>query len=142
MALSAEEKAKIRAYLGYADSFRYKNTRLEGMLEGALSAEAETLVRAHLTELTRVDTELTAAISTGGLKKADEIEFYPSSETRTQEDSKRNEGRMYINRLSIALAVPVFGDFYGSAGYPGDAFSQDGIAPNRGGTSGGAFGIG
>lgn len=131
MALSATQKAQIRQYLGYPDLYRYKNVRLEGVLDGNLSAEAETLVAGYLTQLAAIDAVVTGkVVSRAGLKRVDEIEFY--------EGKQRQEvlaiGRQYVGRLSNALGVPVYGDAFGDSGYPGDSFSEFGLAPGAGNT--------
>lgn len=141
MALNDTQKAQIRLYLGYSDFYRWAHPALEGAF-AALSAQGEALLVTEMAAVAQVDTEIAAAIATEGIKRADEIEFYPSKETRTQADAKRNEGRMHIARISMILGVRVYGDYYGSSGYPGDAYS-DRITPFRGGgTMGGSFGIG
>lgn len=143
MALTDQQKAKIRRFLGYPDIFRYKNTRLEGVLQsGTISAEVETLIVADIAKLDALDDALTStggtAIGGAGVKKVDEIEFFGSGQTITD---LRNIGRMLVGRISTALGVPTFADFFSPAGYPGDFYSELGGMgrPNR---NGGPIGLG
>lgn len=139
MALTTAQQSAIRSFLGYADIFRYKNPRLEGVLApGLLSADAETLVDNILTQLAAVDAALTGtggspgiAQQAAGVKKLDEIEFF---EGRAIRDLKRI-GRMLITRLSTILGVPPYSDYYGEEGYPGDTYSADGLASGSGGNT-------
>lgn len=152
MAFTGMEKARIRLYLGYANLNRYKNTRLESCLQdGEFDTDTETLVRNQLVILAAVDaftgpTTITTSAGRGALKRVDETEFYniitgagivnASSLTPVQ------IGSLALNKLSIIFGVPPFGDYFGTAGYPGDFFTGGIGMPmgNRGG--GGRFGLG
>jgi len=137
MALSTAQQAQIRMALGYADIYRYKNPRLEGVLApGLLSADAEALVDGILVQLTAVDAALIGAggnpgiaQQAAGVKKVDEIEFF---EGRTIRDLRR-VGRMLVTRLSNILGVPLYSDVYGEGGYPGDSYSKEGLGSGNGG---------
>jgi len=119
MALTDTQKAKCRHYLGYPDQFRYRNTRLESVLSN-LSAEAETQVADILTALASIETSiLSVALSQGGLKRVDEVEFYSGTSATS---SRQNLGRMYAGRLSVVLGVPIYSDVFGKGGYLGDSF--------------------
>lgn len=141
MALTAQQQAQIRQYLGYPDLFRYKNTRLEGAINGNLSAEAEALIDGHLTTLAAIDTALTtgAGFTTAGIKKADEVEFFGAMTTIS---ALKNLGRTVAGRISTALGVPIYADYFGGSGYPGDAYSDVLGAPGGGGDKGGAIPLG
>lgn len=118
--LQLAEKARIRQLLGYPDEFRYANTRLEGCLT-TISDEAVDQARAILTNIAAVDTLiLTIGLANIGLKRVDEIWF---TDGVTQITQQRKAGRIFIGQLSILLGVPPYGDYYGTAGYPGDSFS-------------------
>lgn len=139
MALTATQQAQIRQYLGYPDLFRYKNVRLEGAITGNLSAEAEALITGHLATLATIDTALTSGVglTSAGVKKVDEIEFFGAMTTIT---ALRALGRTVASRISTALGVPFFADYFGAAGYPGDAYSD--ILGSKGSGSGGAIPLG
>ena len=124
---SLAEQSLIRNCLGYADMYHYKNPRLENMLAmpGVISAETEDLVRTHLTNFQTVESKiLSRGLSVAGLKRADEMEFFKSS-TYIE---LRQWGKMYVNRISIALGVPIYSDVFGTKGYLGDSYSQFGLA--------------
>lgn len=143
MALTDTQKAKIRRYLGYPDIFRYKNTRLEGVLQAStLSAEAEALIVADLATLDALDLKLTGsdgvAVGSAGVKRVDEIELQGGGQTITD---LRSIGRMVVGRISTALGVPIFADFFSAAGYPGDFYSElGGMGPSN--RNGGPIGLG
>lgn len=137
MALSTTEKAQARLYLGYSGLFRYLHTRLEGALT-SLDADGETLVRTQLTSLASLDTALgTAVTSSAGVKKADEVEFFGSSTATggmTRIEELRRQGRLLVGRLSTMLGVPVYADYFGDDGYPGDTYSDLGLPGGRRGS--------
>lgn len=135
MALTGAQTTAIRGYLGYANLNRYKNTRLEGTFT-ALDADGEAAVVLLLTSIAAADAALsTAALTTGGLKKVDEVEFFPSSGAASGAVANiRAQGRRLIGRLSLLLGVPFYGDYFGGGGYPGDTYSDLGLSgPNSGG---------
>jgi hypothetical protein len=131
MALTTEQHAKIRLYLGYPDLWRYRDTRLEGILTGIqLSPEAEALISAALTALESVEEQiLTGSIGMSGVKRVDEIEFFAGSRLQTE---TFKYGRMYVGRISITLGVPIYSDVFGTTGYLGDKYSAGGLG-SRGG---------
>lgn len=116
------QKAQIRLYLGYGDAFRYKHTRLESILDN-ISAESEAIVIATLAQIAAVDAQFaSSAMTSAGIRRVDEIWFFPA-EQGGMIAQLRNIGRQYIGRLSIILGVPIYGDYYGKGGWPGDNFS-------------------
>ena len=139
MALSSVEQTAIRSYLGYANLHRYQHTRLEGTF-GALDADGENAVRAILTELTTLDAAIgTAALSgaRGALKAVDEVEWYAPKDSMVKVVGFVERGRMLLTRLSLILGVPLYGDYFGSLGYPGDTYSDFGLSgPNNTGRGG------
>lgn len=131
MALTAAQQARIRQVLGYPDLFRYKNTRLEGILTGhQLSLETEALIVSCLASLDLVDAQTTGtSLEVAGLKRIDDVEFYPGGAAIT--DAYR-VGRTFISRISISLGVPIYSDYYSGKGYLGDSYSASGFG-NPGG---------
>ncbi len=140
MALSLTEKSKIRNLLGYPDSFRYKNTRLESIMENDVSTETENLIRSWLGQLDNFDSQIgtiasstdTTTVSSGSLKRVEDIEWYPTStSTSTSSDGVGNTQksitdwqRFFAGKISIALGVPFYSDAFGTEGYDGDSFSE------------------
>lgn len=144
MALTSTEKANARLYLGYPTLFRYQNTRLESVL-GDLDADAETLARSILTELTTLDAAIAAASlsgARGALKAVDEVEWYAPKDSMVKVVGFVERGRMLVTRLSLIFGVPLYGDYFGSYGYPGDTFSSGGVPGNGFGRMGGAYRLG
>jgi hypothetical protein len=118
------QKAQIRQYLGYPDPFKYKHPRLESMfLQGALSAEAESLCVLALQNLSTIEAfVLSRGLSTSGIKRVDVIEFFQGKSSH----EIRSWGRMYVTRLSITLGVPKYSDVFGNSGYLGDKLGVGG----------------
>lgn len=128
--LQLAEKAKIRLFLGYADEFRYKSTRLESTLVN-ISDEAIDQVRAVLTNLATVENLiLTIGLANIGLKRVDEVWF---TDGVTQINQQRKAGRIFIGQLSIIFGVPIYSDYFGSGGWLGDSFSGLGGRGSGGG---------
>jgi hypothetical protein len=140
--LTLREKSKIRLYLGFPDGFRYKNTRLESILEN-LSEEAEELIRECLVGLKAVDdgalevantVAATASVTAAGIKRVDEIWFETGKTTAgagTQNagfKTLKDAGKYFAGRLSIIVGVPIANNAFGSGGFGGDGF-----APGNGG---------
>lgn len=131
MAFTTTQQAQIRMYLGYPDLFRYKDTRLEGIITGTnFSAEAESLVTDILNQLVALDARLAgsggvvgSAVAKAGVKKLDEIEFFQGQNIT----DLRKIGRQLATRLSNMLGVPFYGDAFGEGGYIGDSYSAGGL---------------
>ena len=133
--ISDSSKAQIRLFLGYPDYFRYKDTRLESVLNN-LSFDAEDQIAGIITTLQTVDGLLLAAGKQAGVKRVNEI-WFENGWRRIAE--VRKLGRTYVGRLSIIVGVPPYSDYFGTGGYIGDNFSLGG----RGnGTGGGFFNLG
>lgn len=128
MAFSDTQKAKIRRYLGYPDIYRDHDPRLESALDVVGGrAEVQALIEADLAALEALETKLTSTQSYGGVRRADDIEFFPGEQIA----SLRTEGRRFVGRMSITLGVPIASDVFGSTGYGGDGWM--GIATQYGG---------
>lgn len=131
------QAAQIRMYLGYPDLFRYKNVRLESILQGdEVSDDALALIADNLASLAALDARLAGnggligqAVETAGFKKADEVELFQGQTIR----DLRRLGKQLATRISNTLGVPFYGDPYGEGGYPGDSYSAGGLNPNGAG---------
>lgn len=121
MAFTEAQKVKLRVYLGYPDTYQQANTRLESAIDviGGRAA-TQTEVESVLASLAAVETSLASSLSSAGLKRAEDVEWYEGSSGSAAIDQKRSEGRRYCSRLSIIFGVPLAGDYFGSRGYEGD----------------------
>ncbi len=139
MALTTTQKAQIRQYLGYPDLWRYKHTRLEGVLDGQLDADAEALIVTALANIATVEAKiLSSTLNTSGIRKVDEIEFFKNSASI----EVMKLGRMYVGRISITLGIPIYSDIFGTQGYLGDQYSAGGLGQPINGGRGGMFPLG
>lgn len=130
---TATQQTSIRLYLGYPDSFRYKDTRLESMfMPGAISDEAITSVLASLTSIAAIETQILGrGLGASGVKAVDEIEFFEGKNS----EELRNYGKMYVGRISITLGVPIYSNVFGNHGYLGDKYSAGGLGNSSGSRS-------
>lgn len=129
--LTDTQKAQIRLYLGYPDAYRFKNPRLESIMDN-LSPDAETQIATQLANLATVEAAIiNIGLATAGLKRVDEIWF---DNTRSVLAAQRGLGRMYVTRVSIISGVPIYSDVFGPQGYFGDSF-----LPGNGEPTGGSF---
>ncbi len=139
MALTSEQKASIRLYLGYPSLWRYKHTRLESIFDNDLDASAEALVVSALESLAAIETQiLSNTVQYAGIAQVDEIRFFKGS---AQNDITRL-GNMYVNRISIVLGVPIYSNVFGTGGYLGDSYSAGGLGQPINGGRGGMFPLG
>ena len=116
MAFTDVEKAQIRRYLGYPDIYRDHTPWLESAMDvvGART-EVAAMVSADLVSLAIVETSLTSTLSSGGLKRIDDIEFYEGSQVA----SISHAGRRLVGRISVTLGIPICSDVFGGDGYMG-----------------------
>ncbi len=136
MSLTAMEKARVRLYLGLADQFRYLDSRLESVLNNDLSPEGEILVQEALAALVLVETQMLGApILNAGVKRVDEVWFFENGSNSALKGVCA-AARPFISRISIITGVPIYGDAFGSGGWPGDTFSELGGMPSRSGRGG------
>jgi len=137
MALAPAKLEKVRVLLGFsALPDNDDNPRLELRL-GTLTVTQEAEVDAILVEIAALDAVLSqlgaSTASTGSIKRADEVEFYPvnansSGAASSAQDNAISQGRRLIGRLSIMLGVPKVGEYYGADGYRGDgAYTRPGF---------------
>lgn len=132
------ERVLIRRYLGAPSVLRYRDTRLEveldriGSDDPAMVAE----IRSILADLATVETNLSTAMTTAGLKRADEVEWYAGSTANAGNaaiEGHKARGRMFCSRLSAALGVPIVHDAFGTKGYTGDWFFTPSMQNSNGG---------
>lgn len=125
MAFTAEQEKDIRKYMGVPFGFYELSHRLESMMDlvGG-SATDQTQIDTWLTRLAAIDTALTGSASSssvtyGALKKVDEVEFHPPSESgsTTSPLTLVAQGRVLIGRIARALGVSDYlpiGDYFGN----------------------------
>lgn len=108
MAFTEDEKATIREFCGWGSRF----LQFDDALENAMAAAGEhaataTRVRAHLVELARIDTAITAAEARLKASKVGTIEL-----NAVEIDQLRGRGRQFAGRLCRALGVEARGDAF------------------------------
>jgi hypothetical protein len=126
MAFTAAQQQAIRNYLGVAGVYPEFRFRLQGAIE-VVGGDAQALASATtwLDRLAEIDDALTGSGATGtatfgDLKKVDEVEFYPVSESGGGSSSTLDligQGRVLIQRLARLLGVwPDLpeGDYFGT----------------------------
>lgn len=135
MAFTEAQKVKLRQYLGYPDVYRDANPRLESAFSViGERPDTQAAVEVILTSLAAVELSITAALSTAGLKRAEDIEWYQAGAAGSQIEGRRSEGRAHCSRLSIMFGVPILCDAFGRSGYQGDGYMGK---PFQGGFPGG-----
>lgn len=105
MALTDDQRAQARLYLGYSDASRGDPGALEGALSG-LSAAAEPIVAGLLTALASIDAKLTGSWDRQKVLRAEEVTLAGEGELR----ALRGEGSRLVRRLAATLGVPVASD--------------------------------
>jgi hypothetical protein len=117
--LTEDQRARIRRYLGFSEILAQFDMpesplRLNSVMdELANKPQAVTdQIVAILGKLQDLDAKLhTGALVRAGLKKAEEIEWYPTDEWL---EAQRSHGRMLIQEISITCAIYPPRDYYGS----------------------------
>lgn len=117
------EKITIRCYLGYPS----RGDEVYSSVESALDAigsipEALTYAQALLAKLATVETNLTSSMPTIGLKSIDkaDVVFSEGKSDHPVLNGYFQLGRRYITQLSILMALPIYCDYFGSQGFPGN----------------------
>ena len=124
MALTADQKAKTRYYLGWSARFHQFDSRLEQAMDAlAVEPEAEALVIAALTALADIDTKLTDAHKRIKAQAVGSIVLNDKDEVSIL----RSEGRRWVGRICATLGVESRYDVFGGGKYTGFA-SFDGIS--------------
>ena len=123
MSFSDAQKTQIRRYLGYPDVYRQANTRLESAIDVVGSRpDTQSLIESDLAALVAIEAKLSGAVlSSAGVKKVDEIEFFQNGNISVT----RSEGRRICGRMSVTFGVPLASDVFGNAGYCGDGWMQN-----------------
>lgn len=124
MAFTAEQEKDIRKYMGVPFGFYELSHRLESMMDlVGDSATDQAQIETWLTRLAAIDTALTgsasSAVAYGALKKVDEVEFHPPTESGgvTGPLTLADQGRVLIGRIARALGVSDYlpiGDYFGN----------------------------
>lgn len=120
MALTVEQFAKSRQYLGYPAVFKFANPRLESALQlVSADPQASVLAAEYIAAIDDAITAFDAAISTAGLRTLDkdDVGFFESNSAIS---GAAAQGRARVTRLSILLGVPVANDIFGGGGYLND----------------------
>lgn len=110
MAFSATEKGKIRWFLGYTSRFYQVVTQLEQAMN-AIDAEAEANVRAQITKLDTLVTEIEGARPRLKAIKVGSIELPQGMEIGVL----RSEGRRMVGQVAATLGVPVVHDVFSAS---------------------------
>lgn len=131
------QKIKIRWYLGYGVTYKQFNTYLEGAIEEAeKDADVVALVVAQLALIDAIDTVLAESLEDAGLKRVEEIEFYPDGQALLYQNQ---EGKKHVSRLSQLIGVMPSSNFFGTQGYQG---VNNGYLPYGDGSRGGWIRLG
>lgn len=123
MPFTSAETYKIRKYLGYPQVYLYANPRLESAITVVgNNVDAVADVQAILASILVVETNLVDALSTAGLKRAEEIEWYQDSSGSAVVKSLNGQANKFCNQLSIIFGVPIANKIFGGQGYSGDGW--------------------
>jgi len=121
VAFTETQKSQIRLALGFPDVFLDRNSRLESAIDlVGERAAAKAIVDDLLTQLATVSTSLSDSLSSAGLKRAEDIEWYQDDSGSAAIGQKRSEGKRLCGQLSIIFGVPIMADMFGTGGYQGD----------------------
>lgn len=130
MAFTSAQLVKLRAYLGYPNVNRFRNTRLEAALAivGA-DADAQSEAETYMDAVEALEGLLSAdgsIIQSAGLKRAEDVEWYALVTQGGMISAPmavvKARAKMHIGRLSTLFGVPILADYFGPDGYPGDEF--------------------
>jgi hypothetical protein len=106
VALTDEQKSKVRRYLGYPDVNRLNYHMLEGALD-ALSAEGETLAGALITDLDAMEALIQGARSRAKVLKAEEVTLN-SKEMKILRWEAQRVAQDLANLLNVVPLNPPF----------------------------------
>jgi hypothetical protein len=123
MAFTEAQKSQIRLALGFPDVHLDNNSRLESAMDlVGERAATKAIVDSLLTQLTTISTSIQSSLSSAGLKRAEDIEWYEGQSGSAALDQKRSEGRNVCAQLSIIFGVPIMADMFGTIGNATDAW--------------------
>jgi len=127
MALTNAEKYRVRKYLGYPQVAKQANPRLESAFD-VVGADADAVadIQDILLKITAVESQLSDALDTAGLKRAEEIEWYQDKSGSAVVKSLNGQGNKFCSQLSIIFGVPIQSKIFGPNGYTGDNWKQFG----------------
>jgi hypothetical protein len=117
MALTDSEKARIRSLLGYSPRYRSYEGHPNMSIESAMTSIAtypmdEARIQTYLTELTAIDTSITAARERLQAKAVGSIVLNSDNEI----SQLRAEGKRFVNAIADILSVKVLRNFYAGGG--------------------------
>jgi hypothetical protein len=114
VALTADQRASVRRYLGYPDRIQGYYSLLEGSMD-SLSAAGETQLVSLLTKLASLETRLESFWATSNLKRAEEVEFFEGGHRGLLTEGERLV-RQLSQLLNIAIEASAFSS--GASGGP------------------------
>lgn len=116
MALTAQNKADIRYYLGYSARYFFTDTILESAMRSIESdPEAEAQVLADVARLQALDTRIEGVYDR--LKALRVCDIYVAG--KKEMCALKSEGRRIVGRIASTIGVPTRHDVYGSGKYTG-----------------------
>ena len=120
MALTDDQKSKVRYWLGYPDGFRASFSDLEGGMS-SLSTFGEARVTDALSQLDTIDAQLQTSWGRQKVVKAEEVTLAGHDEIRALWMEGRRLVRLIANTLGVTPRVDVF-----SAGGSGAGIARRG----------------
>lgn len=130
MALTDEQKADIRYYLGWPERFHQTDSRLEQAMSAvAAQPEGEALLIAGIASCQDIDTKLVDAHGRLKALKVGSINLPGGQEI----EKLRDEGRRFAGRMANTLGVEVRYDVFGGSGPK--------VATHGGSYGGGHYGL-
>lgn len=113
MALTDDQKASVRYYLGWPDVNRMADLRLEGAM-GSVSTQGVTQITALLASLAAVDENAVTvnSASRAGIIEVDNGGVKWSADGGSAGRAVRQQGRMYVARLAAILQIQPMRDVY------------------------------
>lgn len=114
MALTADQRAQVRRYLGYSDISAGGTSPLEQAMD-VLSSEGETIVASILSEISTLRSQMLTNLGRMGLTRAEEVSFDNVNAT----PMLRGEGSRLVRELAAIFGVEVRVDPFAAAATSG-----------------------
>lgn len=114
MALTDDQRASVRRYLGYPDRSPGFYSSLEGAMD-ILSVAGEAQVVSLLTKLASLETRIEAGWATQNIKRAEEVEFFGAE----GKAAMLAEGNRLVRQLAALLGVEVLSSAFSSGACAG-----------------------